>query len=384
MKNNRLPLYLVFVLVVLAIISYMTNPPQPPDPGPFGKFPDWRSTSEIGTMVAQAVNPSGTMWAGAWNHKSEGKPERSAVHIIDFNGYAAKSCVLPKGVKIDYLSWADDSTVRACCADSGNLKGPRIVLIDATTGKPKSSTYLGAQVTRVVYWPNNAPLFVAETPSKVDQGLLAAFSAAGASGKEPCKMIGKPVPFGGPPGVSLYTDAGVALDGSRFIFSETDPNAEGGRSYYLADTRTGAAKKAFDLHYVPGRIEGMWPSTAGVLMVCRISDKLKDVIKFEDVILDPATGKFTEQPGGVGDLRKWPGAPKSMSYTIVDGGFSLDLATGKVKKLFDLSKKDQYNDCRVYRLTSGNFVVVSESGGAIDIRELKPDGTRYRDLLPKQ
>ena len=388
MTKNRLPLYLVFVLVGLAIIYGITNPRPPLPPGPIGGLPNWKSTVALGMMVAHSTNPSGTMWAGAWTEKPNTGPARSTVWIIDFSGYAAKPCILPEGTDVHYLSWADDNTIRACCSRAGsNAKGPEIVFIDAAAGKVKSSTSCGANIVRPVYWPNGSPVFVAETVGKPDQMLLAVFGGGGAPNSKACEMIGKPAPAGGPPDVSLFTDAGVAADGSSFVFSLTEPAAKDGRSYWLANTRTGTAKKMFELGAVPGRIEGIWPSAAGVLMVCKVNHK------FEDVLLDPATGKLIERLKGVGDPGKWPGAPKSIAYSTANGGFDFDLATGKNKTLFDLSKRDSYadkhlrdliSDSRLYKLKSGNYIAVSETSGAIDIRELKPDGSRYRDLLPRQ
>lgn len=387
MQKNRLPLYVVFALVGLAIIYRITNPPPPPVPGPIGGLATWRSTVQNGDMASQAVNASGTAWAGAWNDKPKTGTERSAVWIIDFEGYSAKSCSLPGGARVEYLSWADKNTLRACCSSTGAPgKGPGIVFIDAATAKVKGWAYCLANVTRLLYWPGGSSVFVAETAGKPDQMLLAAFDGGGAPNNKACAMIGKPVPAGGPPGVSLYTDAGIAANGSSFVFSLTDPAVKDGRSYWLADTRTGTAAKAFDLGAVPGRIEGIWPSAAGVLMVCKVKGK------FIDVVFAPATRKMTERPNGVADMGKWPGAPRKIGYTTVNGGFEFDLATGRNKTLFDLGKKKSYadtqlrdliSDSRLYRLSSGNFVTVSETAGAIDIREIKPDGSTYRSLLPR-
>jgi hypothetical protein len=121
-------------------------------------------------------------------------------------------------------------------------------------------------------------------------------------------------------------------------------------------------------------------------VVCKVNGK------FKDVLYDPATGRLIEQKRGVSDLGKWPGAPKSIGYTTIDGGYSFDLATGKNKTLFDLSKKTSYADkylrdiismCRLYKLASGNLVALSETGGVMDIRELKPNGSLYRDVLQR-
>lgn len=393
MKSNRLPLYLVFVLIGLAIIYRITNPPVPLTPGPIGGIPTWRSTVAIGKMISQAVNPSGTRWAGVWAEPAKDGKARSAVWIIDFNSYSAKSCLSPEDVSAEYLTWADDNTIRLICSStSAKGKGPGIVRIDASSAKVKSPAHFVPEVARILYWLGGSDVFVAEVADQSGKTTLAAFTARG----DGASMVGKQVSFAMPKDGEFYTHAGIAADGGSFVFSVADPAANDGRSYYLADTRTGAAKKMFDLGDAPGGIEGIWPSSAGVLMVCKVREENhKDkttVTKLEDVVYDPATGKLAEQKGGVTDLGKWPGAPKSIGYTTIDGGYSFDLATGKNKTLFDLSKKTSFADkqlrdlismSQLYKLASGNYVTVSEMGGSVDIREMKPNGSRYRDVLQR-
>lgn len=378
MKNNKLPLYLVFVLVGVALVWRIVNPPAPLLPGPINSFPGWKSVATIGQMSSHTVNPSGTMWAGAWNETLRSGETRSAVRIIDFDAYRTRPCGLPDGTKVDYLSWADDNTVRAFCIGAND--DGRVVYINGATGEKKSEVDLKTRVMRVLSWPATSDKLVVVTDENDKSMKMAVLS-------ESSKIIvGKEIAVEMPKGGSPGSGAGMAADGSSFVFSIADPAAKAGRSYYLADTATGAAKKAFDLGDVPGRIEGIWPSAAGVLLVCNVKEKL------EDVIYDPATGKLVVQPSGVGDVGKWPGAPKVIALTSYDGGFEFDLATGKTKAAFDLTKKsseadkrwrDMVRDSRFYRIKSGNVVTVSESSGAIDIRELKPDGTWFRNLLPR-
>lgn len=377
-KDNKLPLYLLFALVGVALIWRVVNPPAPRLPGPVGSFPGWKSVATLGEMSSQAVNPSGTMWAGAWNEALATGQSRSAVRIIDFNGYSTKACALPDGVKVDYLSWADDNTVRAFCI--GPKMEGRVVSVDAATGRKNSEVGLNRRVTRVIAWPatsDNAAVVLDETDKQMQLAVVSTSSK---------QIVGTVISFDMPKDSTPAPGAGVAVDGASFVFSISDPAAKDGRSYYLADTATGTTKKIFDLGDVPGRIEGIWPSAGGVLMVCNVKDKLVDVV------FDPATGKLSERRGGVGDLGKWPGAPKFIALTSYDGGFEFDLATGKTKAAFDLTKKSSQSDklwrdmmrgSRFYRLKSGGFVTVSETSGAIDIRELRADGAWYRNLLPR-
>jgi len=384
MRNNRLPLYAIFVLVAAAVVYRITNPPAPAIPGPLGQMPAWKSTVAIGKMVSQAVNPSGTRWAGVWVESDEASKARSAVWIIDFDRFTAKSCLAPEDVKAEFLTWADDDTIRLVCTSvTGKSEGPGVVSIDARSAKVGSLRYFVPEIARILYWPGGSDVFVGELAGPGDKIKLAAFSGLG----DKASKVGKPIDFAMPKNGEFYVQAGVASDGGRFVFSVSDPSANDGRSYYLADTSTGTVRKMFDLAEVPGLVEGIWPSTAGVLMVCKVDGKLVDVL------YEPSTGKLIERKGGISDLARWPGAPKSIGYTTVNGGFIFDLATGKNKTLFRLKKAGSYAEqrlrdaismCRLYKLKSGNLVTVSETSGAIDIRELKPDGSLFRNVLPRQ
>lgn len=384
MKNNRLPLYAIFVLVAAAIVYRITNPPPPAVPGPLGNMPAWKSTVALGKMISQAVNPSGTRWAGVWVESGGASKERSAVWIIDFEGFTSKSWLAPEGEKAQFVTWADDDTVRLICASPpGKTKGPGVVSIDARSAKVKSQTHFAPEIARILYWPGGSDVFVGELAGAGDKIRLAAFSVMG----DRASSVGKPIDFVMPKGGEFYVQAGVASDGGSFVFSVSDPAANDGRSYYLADTSAGTVTKMFDLAQAPGLIEGIWPSAAGVLMVCKVNGKLADVV------FEPPTGKLIQKKGGISDLARWPGAPDSIGYTSVDGGFYFDLATGKNKTLFRLKKagsyaqqqlRDAISMCRLYRLKSGRLITVSESSGAVDIRELKSDGSLFRSVLPRQ
>lgn len=102
--GSKWPGYVLGGLVLVAIVLMIVTPREPPTPGPIGVFGYWKSTIARGTMSASAVNPAGTMWAGAWNETTNGKT-RSAVWIIDFKKEEARS-YLPKSGPIDKLSWS--------------------------------------------------------------------------------------------------------------------------------------------------------------------------------------------------------------------------------------------------------------------------------------
>jgi len=380
MKGSKLPLYALIAIIALAVVYRIVSPPAPQLPGPIGTFPTWKSISVRGKMTAQATNQAGTMWAGAWSEKVGDNPGQSAIHVIDFNGFSAKSTDLDKDTWVSYLSWADEYTLRALCVGPSN--SVQVVYIDGRNGEKKRTVPLKMTLQGVLIWPVGSDKFAALLEETDESLKMAVLSESG-------KMVGKEVSFDLPNGATLDSGTGVAADGSSFVFALSDPAAKDGKSFYLADTKTGTAKKAFDLGELPGRIEEIWPSAAGILMVCKVREKDQDNLK--NVVYDSAAAKLVVQPSGV-DLSKWPAAPKSIAFTTYNGGYEFDPITGKTKTVFDTSKKesagdkgwrDFLRDSRFYKLKNGNYVIVSETGGAVDIREVKPDGEVVRALLSR-
>jgi hypothetical protein len=379
MKGNKLPAYALVTVIALALAYAVANPPKPELPGPVGDFPGWKSTAVKGTMTAQAVNQDGTMWAGAWTEKA-GDDSREAVRVIDLKGFSAKSIELGKNHPVQYLSWGSDGTLRA------DVGGAQVLLIDPKSEKKPAHKLVFDSVrdrwNRVLVWPAGSDKLVAVLEEEKDNVKMAVFSDSG-------KMVGKEISFDLPKEASLDNGYGLSDDGSSFVFAVSDPTAGDGKAFYVADTKSGAVKKAFDLAQLPGRIEAAWPSGSGALMVCRVRMKHSD--RLEDVLFDSATGKVAVQPKGIA-LTAWPGAPKTMAYMNYNGGYELDLATGKNKCLFDKSKqnspddkgwRDFLSDSRLYKLDGGSYVAISETGGALDIREIKSNGTPARAMLSR-
>ncbi len=398
--KNRIPLVVLGALALVAIVWRIANPPPPTPPGPRGQFPTWKSRNAAGEMAGQAVNPSGTAWAGVWNEETRDGKLRSAVWIVDFPGYRARSCELKDGSFAPSLGWADDNTVRVLSVDSESprlVTDSKIVYIDAQSAERDRTVTLKTDVSRILAWPARSDKFLAELADQ-DRGLaLAVLSETG-------EVVGKEVVPDLPKDAELYTDAALSPKDDLFVFSVSDKTAKGGRAYYTADATSGAVKRAFDLKDVPGRIEGMWVSREGdprasippagtveasVLMVCSARDN------YMAADYSWLARKITTLKSGVGevDLAKlWPGAPKRMMFVTYDAGYSFDLTTGKTKKLFDLTDltgreqkrwRQQITGGRLYPLSDG-CISVSMSAGAIDIRQLDKKGVLVRDLLARQ
>lgn len=114
MRNNpakvKWPGYVLAGLGLLAIVLMIARPPTLPTPGPIGAFGYWKSTVANGTMAASAVNPAGTMWAGAWNETANGKT-RSQIWVIDFEKEEAWSFAPNMLKPITAVSWTDNGSL---------------------------------------------------------------------------------------------------------------------------------------------------------------------------------------------------------------------------------------------------------------------------------
>lgn len=373
--NNRLPLYILGVLVLVALVWRVSHPPKPPVPGPLGKIPHWDSMTKVGEMGPWAVNPSGTMWAGAWNQRGKDGKTRAAVWIIDLTAKQASHCEMNDGSPVSALSWADDRTVRAL---QPGAEKP-ITVLRAADATVQSSMSLPSRIEDAPLWPSASDAFITETTEKTQ----ARFALASASGKETGQPVSVSLDSDSAPGHRGAIDARSGL----FVFSVAAGETGGKDSYYLADSKTGTSKPIFRSEDLPGRVEGLWVSPAGVLVVISERDK------FHRMVYGPA-GKLEEvKPKTNLDLAgNWPDAPKSMMFVSYNGGYDLDLRTGKVKQVFDLTKlgtrdgywREQIQDGRLYPRKDGGYTSVSMLANAIDIRIIAKDGSKAEPLLPRR
>lgn len=378
--NSRIPIYILAVLVVAAIIIRIANPPAPPLPGPLGNPPNWDSGLKVGTMAASAVNPSGTMWAGAWNQKAKDGGLHSALVLIDLEKKTAQRQDLGKGVFTNGLGWADDDTVRVMLTDSEEptlASNSRIAYLrKASSSSPKfeSGERLPAPVERVLSWPVGSDTLLAQMATP-DSGLEIAVLSKGA-------VVGKAVSMVPPKGSEAYRVAALAPDGSSFVFS-TATKTGGDLAYWYVDAKTGANPRMLASTDLPGRVEGIWTSPAGVLMVVSQRDK------FQVLRYDPKSGKVAPAAGDI--KAQWPDAPEYMMFATYNGGYRLDLATGNTKRLFDLTRQgkdsDEWRrriqDGRLYPRKDGNYTSVSTLANEVDIRIIEKDGDKGGNILPR-
>lgn len=382
-RNNRLPYYILALLVLVAIIYRVANPPAPPIPGPLGQMPHWDSMTKVGEMGPWAVNPDGTMWAGAWNLKKNGKI-RSAVWVIDLVNKNATPYEMSDGLFVSDLYWENNNTVQVLTLNSdnpGEIRKSQIVSIDAHNGELGKFKEVTPTIVRVL---GRSPQALAVQLAD-EQGR---FRIAVLNGSD-MSVAGKEAIINVTASHRLGRIAAVDRDRAEFIvFSVMDGQIGGNDRFYLADTKTGTVKQVFRAEDLPGRVEGVWVSPAGILLVVSERDK------FHRVKYDLVADKIEDlKPKTKLDLTKnWPDAPKSMMFVSYNGGYELDLETGAIKRLFDLTKLDrmtgywreQVQDGRLYPRKDGNYTSVSALANAIDIRIIKKDGSKAERLLPRR
>lgn len=370
--NNRIPIIALGALVLVTIIWKIANPTPPPVPGPTGQMPSWTSTLRVGDMTACAVSPDGTKWAGVWSKPAKGGSLESAVWIIDLNKQSAISHRL-KGVKYNTcISWADDNTVRALYRNNSETA---IAYIDASTGKQQRSQSLKCDFQNVIAYPAGSDKLVAQAPNSGANMELSVFSEKG-------DALDKKIAVSLPKDTNFGSVSALDKDGRQFIFSAGD--GKGSFIYYLGNSQTGTVKPAFTLSQLPGKVEGVWISDAGVLVACSVFERCYRMI------YNPTTGKLMEVKSAV-DLKNWPDAPKSIMLVTFSGGYSFDLGSGKVTKLFDYTKLDRSEDSwrsnvnggRLYPRKDGGYTSVSLTNGTIDIRTLNKDGLKPQDILTR-
>jgi len=383
--NNRIPMAILVVLVLVAFVWRVAHPPAPPLPGPLGAIPAWDSRTKIGDMGPSAVSPSGSFWAGAWNQKTASGELRSAILVIDLEKPRAFRQEIKSGSVVPSLSWKDDDTVRALVVDSDDperIRTARIACVRRTGGESLEcrTTALKQPVARILAWSSGSDKFAALLPGVAGKARVAVLSESG-------DLVGKVAEVELPPVASVHHTAAISPDGGWFVFSVAEDKVGGNITYYFADSRTGFAHKAFSLAELPGRVEGMWVSRAGVLTVCAEREKFQ-VLGY---LFETAKSKLTPLGAKTDVTRGWPDAPKTMMFVTYNGGYELNLADGKVKQLFDLTKQGRYSDSwrrhvqdgRLYPRKDGDYTSISLVANEVDIRVIKKSGDKGPNILTR-
>lgn len=167
------------------------------------------------------------------------------------------------------------------------------------------------------------------------------------------------------------------------IVSIVDKKSGGKQTFYLAGDDNKLLFRSDDL---PGKIEGIWYSPEGALIVCSERDK------FDRVVYDIASGKLKElKKGEKIDPAAYADAPKDMLFVSYTAGYNFNLNNGKIKKLFSFENLRRSDDAwrrevqggRLYPRKDGSYTSVSFAAGAIDIRTINKDGTKGKDILPR-
>jgi len=380
--NNRLPVYILAILVLVALIWRAANPPVPPPPGPLGVIPNWDSLTKVGDMVAFGTNHSGTMWAGAWNEKTRTGQRRSAVWFIDLEKPAERHVEVPGRVHVSSLFWKDDHTAGVLTVDAEDptiSTRSVVVFYDARTGKQTGTIEPSPRLARVLAWQPERRAFVGQVAGLKTGVELLVFDENGAE-------KGKPVVLELPAETQLAAAAALSSDAGLFAFGAMQDSVGGSVTYYFADAVAGVAKKAFTSDDLPGRVEGLYVSSAGILVVTANRDK------FDTLAYDAKTGKIGPIKAGTDLNALWPDAPKTMMFVSYTAGYEFDLATAKAKRIFSLGKKQtsenawrqEAQDGRLYARKDGNFTSIAHAAKSIDIRVVDKKGKLVSDVLPRR
>ncbi len=381
--NNRLPVYILGILVLVALVWRISNPPAPPLPGPRGDIPHWISSIAIGEHGPAALNPTGEIWAGVWNHKTAHGTMESAVVIVDILKQTSTRIPLKKGFVTSSLVWPGEKQFAVLLADSQNpglVTRSSLVVFTLTNGNWKSEeTTLPTDVARIIAWPTGSDTMAVELAgSPVSTALMNREGAI--TGKQSTPPVSQDARF--------HPHGAISPDGQSYIFGVQKAEREGAFIYafYLADSRTGAVSELFRSKDVPGMVEGLWLSDAGVLVVSA------EKTAFHVLKADPASpGKL--QKVGRGEVPKmWKDAPQRMAFAAFNGGYEIDLSTTKSRRILEFDTSDKQTahwrnevlNGRLFPRTDGDFTSVSYVAGLVDIRVIKKDGSDAKPILARR
>ena len=382
--NNRVPIFILAVLVLVALVWRIANPPPPPMPGPLGRPPAWDSRTKIGDMNASAMSPSDTVWAGSWNAKNKDGKLRSALLVLNLEEIIPIHEQIKGDSFVTSLAWKDDNTVRALVVDSDDpaaVKKSELVTFGPVSSDKREiqAAPLKETVLRILAWPAGSDKFAAQLAGTGGKTKVAVLSESG-------EIVGKAAEIDMPAGSSFAHPAAISPDGSLFVFSVAEDKVGGRDTFYLVDAKAGTAKKAFSSADLLGRVEGLWVSPAGILIVCAEREK------FARLVYAPAGGKLVDAAKSGIDVKKaWSSAPASMMFVTYNGGYDFGLADGKSKRLFDLTKQSRYSDSwrrqiqdgRLYPRKDGDYTSMSLIANEVDIRVIKKDGDLGERILPR-
>jgi len=387
--DKRIPIAVFVILFIVAVTWRLLNPRPPTPPGPNGDPTSWRSSLRVGDMSAQAVNPTGTCWAGGWFKKSENAAKqtyRSALRVLPFDTSPAKLLEFAPPKLPGYIAgiaWMDDSTIWTLLNDneSATPTASSIVVVDSTTGTVKSEVKLATPVYRVLGCvPKTGQL--ACIAIATEGAHLALVSADGRIEARPQTVTYKEDDSLG--------DVFAASPSGKYLVASVDTDLPGGRAavYYLLTTQSGESRPIFNALELPSLVEAVRVSDSGeVLVVCRKADE-PNVFSISPLL--PAGSKLTPK---VIDVRKrWPDCPKELLFVSYKFIYSYDPATGKKSNLVELKNDtrdleymiQQVQGGSAYRQGTDRFVTVSVVGNGVDIRVFTKTGKVERDILPRQ
>jgi len=380
--KNRVPMYFLVLLFLAALVWRAVHPQPPRLPGPLGVSPSWRSMSAIGKMGPSSISPDGRHWAAAWNALDRSKQPYAAVWIIPTSPQRRPvNRRVEPGAVVSSLFWADSNTVRLLITKRSarhRLLSSRLLLFDASNPDSAHTLRLDNQVESILAWPPGSDTMLARLDgTKVT---LATLTSQG-------KIVGKSAVADISSGSHLGALAAISPDGRLFVFSVVQTALGGSLAFYLGNTTDGSTKLLFTTDELPGRVEHLSVSPAGVLLVTAVRDNFQTIL----YPWDSSRLQTPDQRPEINLALSWPDVPRSMDFLTYDGGFNYAPLSGKKKPVFSFGTTDRLTDLwrreaqdgRLYR-AGDYYVSISLAAGAPDIRRITRDGKNQTPILARR
>ncbi|MFQ3550122.1 MAG: hypothetical protein SNJ70_10280 [Armatimonadota bacterium] len=388
--NKRLLVFIIFLLIGMGIVYRISTPPRVIVPGPVGDMPVWSSKNAIGKMTGQALLSNQKKWAGVWHDVEPNGTHVCAVWIIDLEKPSAEHVLLADDTIPLFIGWKDNNTIRLVVERHpiNKQKYTEIVYIDAKDTKIISKEKTKAFVEAVYAWLEGDDNFFGKSIINEKESFV------GMHKKDATK-------------VNIFNTENITnildSDISNFVFSKNKTEAafissKKNERKLMYIQASGLTKELDVIDDIPGRVEDMWVSDKGILILWAAGDKI-GTLAWKAPAISESMGLAEEVKQTADEIKlvkeynliDFPTAPKTIMLITYNGGYEIDLKTGKKKELFSykkLPRTDQYwraevQDGRLYETKDG-YISISTAFNTVDIRQLDKNGKKKYDILARK
>lgn len=392
--NKRILIFIIFLLIALGIVYRISTPPRILVPGPIGDMPVWSSKTTIGEMTAQSLRSDENKWIGVWHDIEPNGTHVSAVWIFDLEKPSAKSVMMADDSEPIALGWKDRNTIRLLVRKHP-INSPvynELIHISARDAKISNKEKIKNIIEAIYAMPEDKDYFFGK--SKIDDSniYIGLHNIDGTQDKTLSILDVNKYKD------STFSNVKINSDKSKacFILANKDK-----KRLAILD-KSGQVLEIDIIEKLPGRIEDLWISDKGILILWVGIDKIgTNALLFdENPSISPSEPNNKEVPSTNTNnvklsekynLSDFPTAPKTIKLVTYNGGYEVDLKTGKTKKLFSyekLPRTEQYwraevQDGRLYDIKDG-YISISTVSNNVDIRKLDKNGKRKYDILARK